>query len=839
MNKIFTSQFKLKLTGQSIMYFIFFGLMFGYMSSAFANKEAYCNLFNNIGFESGDRISHAELVGESVVLDKNSEYGKDGNASPNFSPSFFFEDDNDDVEATIELHGDGEVDYGSAFPYYPGWEKSYSQTIYTAAEMHEAGAQTSGGTITKIRYLPSLTESIEADKEWTVYIGSTSMHGFVEISDWILPDEMTEVFSGDVESSTTADQWFEVTLTTPFEWDGVSNIVVAVNVTSPGYGMDPMWKGYTQYLPDFSYKGLYATSFFQDIDPSSPMKNSQPGGLNTVAQIQFVGSLQPACSGAPDAGTLPAEVAVCVGQPFVLEAQDAAQGQAGLSGQWQQKSPDQTVWVDIENATTNPFTISEAPSEPMEYRYLLNCGSEQGVTNATTTTFKSAEECLCIPLTNYGCFNGNDISKVTMVGESGVLNNDSGCGTSGFMDFTDLPPVDMIAGNTYELNVYSNYYLPVDQDIRAWIDFNENGSFETSEEIANTAGTGMSPSGMDSYEFTVPEDAEPGIYRLRIRLVAYSPDFTACSDEVYGETEDYFIEVIYLEDCSEALAGIVEDNFNVCASNPFTISVSGSSAPAIGLDRIWQSSPQGAANWTDIEGATGSIYIMDGINEPTDFRYKVECTLISGEATYSDILEININPAEECYCIPEILYGCGYDHISNVTLVGETNTLDNDSECIDDGYGDYTELTPPDLLPGETYTIEVTSGGYGPGNDARAWIDYNNNGTFEAAEEIAHTNGYGLGFGATPFEFTVPEDVAPGDYRMRVKLEYSTNFIDPCAGADTGEVEDYTVTIIQVEDDNDDVEATIELHGDGEVDYGSAFPYYPGWEKSYSQTIYT
>src|SRR5699024_8941253 len=103
---------------------------------------------------------------------------------------------------------------------------------------------------------------------------------------------------------------------------------------------------------------------------------------------------------------------------------------------------------------------------------------------------------------------------------------------------------------------------------------------------------------------------------------------------------DYEVEIIELEDCEGTpTAGTAEDDeFSVCAGNAFTLSISGASDPANGLERIWQSSPAGEDDWADIEDAHANTYVVEeGIDEPTDFRYKVTCN--DGEPDYSNTIE--------------------------------------------------------------------------------------------------------------------------------------------------------------------------------------------------------
>ncbi|MES2820961.1 MAG: GEVED domain-containing protein [Pseudomonadota bacterium] len=71
----------------------------------------------------------------------------------------------------------------------------------------------------------------------------------------------------------------------------------------------------------------------------------------------------------------------------------------------------------------------------------------------------------------------------------------------------------------------------------AWIDFNQNGVFESSERVLQAQG--LAP---PQRVIQVPANARPGITRMRVQLRANS-DAQPCGYYAYGETEDYRVEL--------------------------------------------------------------------------------------------------------------------------------------------------------------------------------------------------------------------------------------------------------------------------------------------------------
>lgn len=159
------------------------------------------------------------------------------------------------------------------------------------------------------------------------------------------------------------------------------------------------------------------------------------------------------------------------------------------------------------------------------------------------------------------------------------------------------------------------------------------------------------------------------------------------------------------------------------------------------------------------------------------------------------------------YCIPSYTHNdCSSpDYIANVTLEGETGSIDNSTSCSPERYGDYTDLNHPDLKKNNSYTISISKNPFAPVyEDVRAWIDYDRDGKFASGEEIATTNGNYLNpSGTSNFTFTIPDNVKTGLTRLRIRLVWSGGAyskggqIDPCSKVSWGETEDYTVHIME------------------------------------------
>jgi bacillolysin len=109
---------------------------------------------------------------------------------------------------------------------------------------------------------------------------------------------------------------------------------------------------------------------------------------------------------------------------------------------------------------------------------------------------------------------------------------------AGYGNFTNLTGNLPYGSNTIILSAafastaYTEYW-------RVWIDFNKNGTFETSEQMV--AGSSSLSTNL-SYTFTVPTTALAGTTRMRVSM-KYNAAQTACETFSYGEVEDYTVNI--------------------------------------------------------------------------------------------------------------------------------------------------------------------------------------------------------------------------------------------------------------------------------------------------------
>ena len=126
----------------------------------------------------------------------------------------------------------------------------------------------------------------------------------------------------------------------------------------------------------------------------------------------------------------------------------------------------------------------------------------------------------------------------------GDINNETGCSDGGYGDYTSIS-TDLAQGDTYELTITTGYGS---QNVRAWIDFNDDFVFSADELVVDgfVLGLGLNQQSItQSTDLTIPSDAALGqhIMRLKSNWNAPVPD-DSCADTTWGETEDYMVNIV-------------------------------------------------------------------------------------------------------------------------------------------------------------------------------------------------------------------------------------------------------------------------------------------------------
>ncbi|UII32118.1 GEVED domain-containing protein [Fulvivirga ulvae] len=399
---------------------------------------------------------------------------------------------------------------------------------------------------------------------------------------------------------------------------------------------------------------------------------------------------------------------------------------------------------------------------------------ELTVTNTNGSNTKTAANFIIVNSgsTTYCSSEGDDASYEHISNVSiGSFSNPTGAST--YSDYTGLT-IDLVKGsNSFTLtpgfsgSAYNEYF-------RVWIDYNQDGDFSDSGELAFDAGSASSSA--VSGTILVPGSALDGTTRLRVSM-RYRSAPQACGSIVYGEVEDYTVNI------GNATTINAPGNLTASAtSSSASLSWTDNSNNEDGFE-VERSTDGTSFSQVSSVAANTTSYNDSGLTPNTTYTYRVRAKKGSSYSAYSNSSSTTTSGGGADYC--EVTNGNpSGQYIVNVQI----GDIDNSSTHTADGYSDYTSQST-NISSSETLT--VTPHNTWSATAAKAWVDWNKDGDFDDTnEEVLNAGGSAGSYSTT---VTVPSGIS-GAVRLRVRVAYSAT-PTPCDDLYFSEVEDYTLHV--------------------------------------------
>jgi len=298
-------------------------------------------------------------------------------------------------------------------------------------------------------------------------------------------------------------------------------------------------------------------------------------------------------------------------------------------------------WISSgSSATTVNFFVTSQNNTTMYARARLVSG---GCT-AYSNTIQTAVGC-AVPFTETCDLTLDYISNVTL----NTLNNNSTYNNNTAYSFFPNATTTLCKGSNYNISISS---VGLAQGRAAWIDYNNNGSFDDAGEniLVPTAPSLLASTG----SFTVPMGAVNGPVRLRVLSVAgITPNTISCAATTYpsstnlidgGEWEEYTITL------STAPTSVAGSNQTICSSSATMAATN----PTTGTG-AWSVVTGSGTFGSTSQNNSAVTSIPQGINV---YRWTVSTTAC-GTAT-SDVTVINNSPSQalagsnSTTCVPSI-----------------------------------------------------------------------------------------------------------------------------------------------------------------------------------------
>ncbi|MEC3874408.1 GEVED domain-containing protein [Chryseobacterium salviniae] len=163
----------------------------------------------------------------------------------------------------------------------------------------------------------------------------------------------------------------------------------------------------------------------------------------------------------------------------------------------------------------------------------------------------------CTPTYTTGKTDGDLISNVVISGTTLANNSGTDPVNPAYTYFTGQPNYtgQLQAGGTYNVTITVGTFGS--QNVAVWIDYNDNGVFETSERVGYTT-TSIAANGTATFPITLACNPPLGTHRMRVRDVwsTTGSSIDPCNSYGYGEAEDYDVTVTAAAACPAPSAGI-------------------------------------------------------------------------------------------------------------------------------------------------------------------------------------------------------------------------------------------------------------------------------------------
>jgi trimeric autotransporter adhesin len=169
-------------------------------------------------------------------------------------------------------------------PWSTYYGYSYAQQILTKANINASAA----GNITGLKFYMGANSVITNSNEVVVYVGLTNKATFTSTSDWIPITALTEVYNGTVTNNAGV---VEITFSTPFAYDNVNNLVIAVDENKAGDNGGEWFYTYT----NAANQTLYYRNDSTNPNPAGTLPGGTRSATQSVVTLMGLTPLAPAC----------------------------------------------------------------------------------------------------------------------------------------------------------------------------------------------------------------------------------------------------------------------------------------------------------------------------------------------------------------------------------------------------------------------------------------------------------------------------------------------------------------------------------------------------------------
>lgn len=383
-----------------------------------------------------------------------------------------------------------------------------------------------------------------------------------------------------------------------------------------------------------------------------------------------------------------------------------------------------------------------------------------------SSTNRSSAQTYCSPTSNTNGGIYYIASVVTTGGSTNISNTGTTASTNGYGNYTAMV-VTAMQSASFTLTANSDALFTYKWAV--WADWNHDGDFDDTGE---TIYTFLSSTGVSTITtpVAIPAAAIAGNTRLRVRVLrdwATDP-LTPCVNDIYGETEDYTINVVASSCSGTPAAGTTNAAATTVPCNTTTtLSLNGNTS-GTGITYQWQYNSTGT--WVNF-GTNAATQTTPAITQNTQFRCKLTCTNTGGGNSNStpvtvSVTGIAVNIGNDTTICPGIAYTLNAGNLGTtylwstgattqtittnaagtyyVTVSLPTGCTGSDTINIIPGVTPVNNLPPTtNLCSGESATLNAGNTGstflWTPGNATTQTINVTSGGTYNV--KVKSVNG--------------------------------------------------------------------------------------------------
>ena len=343
----------------------------------------------------------------------------------------------------------------SGVPVNSGWGNTLCQSIYLASELIAAGFSSTGGDITDLTF--TWTNNSTYDKYFTIYLTNTTTSEFTSASSsyWVSTGTSAKVYEGAHPQNTSGSVTYH--LTTPFHWDGHSNLCITTTMNQPSGASHTSsgFYGLSTATSPSAYRTMYK---YQD---SNPLDGSNPSSISPSSRSYNrpnVTITSADCSA----------LATCAAPVVTVDSADSTSVSLSWIPGYQETSWDvqyavrgTTNWTSVGTVTTTNTTVTGlTPATYYSFRALTICGTDTFYSSAVTVPTE------CVPIAHSALpftYGFEDLSETTSGAPLSL------CWNRGYWTGSYNPNSYPYASSTNHAGSRSLYFYGYGTTTRSWV----------------------------------------------------------------------------------------------------------------------------------------------------------------------------------------------------------------------------------------------------------------------------------------------------------------------------------------------------------------------------------